>query len=72
MDYISVGLFLFFIMATVINILAIVLNDYKEWFEEFRECNICELILGFTLFLPTTILFALVCVLSIKPFKKRG
>lgn len=71
MDYISVGLFLFFIMVIVINILAIVLNDYKEWFEEFREYSICELILVFTLFLPTTIIFALIYVLSIKPFKKR-
>ena len=71
MDYISVGLFLFFIMAIVINILAIVLNDYKEWFEEFREYNICEILLVITLFLPTTILFALIYVLSIKPFERK-
>ena len=72
MDYISVGLFLFFIMVIVINIFATVLNDYKEWFEEFRGYNICEILLVFTLFLPTTIIFVLIYVLSIKPFKKRS
>ena len=71
MDYISVGLFLFFIMAIVINIFAIVLNDYKEWFEEFREHNVCEFALLLTLLLPTTILFALIYVLSIKPFNRK-
>ena len=72
MDYLSVGIFLFFIMAIVINIFAIVLNDCKEWFEDFREYTICELILVFTLFLPTTIILALIYILSIKPFKKRS
>lgn len=71
MDYISVGLILFFITVGVLNIFAIILADYKEWFEEFREYNICEFILLFTLFLPTTILFALFCILSIKPFGRK-
>lgn len=60
------------IVDLVLNIFAIVLEDYKEWFEGFREYNICEFILLFTLFLPTTILFALFWILSIKPFKKRS
>lgn len=70
MNDLSVGLILFFIVAIVFNILAIVSADFKEWFEEFREYNVCEFILLFTLFLPTTILFALFWILSIKPFKK--
>ena len=59
------------IVCLVLNILAIVLNDYKEWFEGFREYNICEFILAFTLFLPTTILFALFWMLLIKPFRRK-
>ena len=72
MDYISVGLILLFITLGVLNIFAITSADYKEWFEEFREYNICEFVLLFTLFLPTTVLFALIWILSIKPFKKKG
>lgn len=59
------------IVCLVLNIFAIVLNDYKEWFEEFREYSVCELILVFTLFLPTTILFLLFWILSIKPFERK-
>ena len=59
------------IVCLVLNIFAIVLNDYKEWFEEFREYNVCKFILLFTLFLPTTILFALFWILSIKPFERK-
>ena len=69
MDYISVGLF--FITVGVLNIFAIITADYKEWFEEFREYNICEFLLLLTLLLPTTVLFALICVLSIKPFDRK-
>ena len=72
MDYTSVGLILLFITLVVLNIFAMVSADYKEWFEEFREYNICELILLITLLLPTTVLFALIWILSIKPFKKKG
>jgi H+/Cl- antiporter ClcA len=68
MDYLSVGLILFFIVIGVFNIFAIISADYKEWFNEFREYNICEFILLLTLLLPTTILFALIYILSIKPF----
>lgn len=59
------------IIYLALNMLAIIVSaDFKEWFEEFREYNVCEFILLFTLFLPTTILFALFWILSIKPFKK--
>ena len=71
MDYIAVGLVLLFITVGVFNIFAIVTADYKEWFEEFREYNICEFLLLFTLLLPTTILFGLFCILSIKPFGEK-
>lgn len=71
MDYISVGLVLFFITIGVLNIFAIITADYKEWFEEFREYNICEFALLLTLLLPTTILFALIYILSIKPFGRK-
>lgn len=71
MDYISVGLALLFITVGILNIFAIITADYREWFEEFREYNICEFLLLFTLLLPTTILFGLFCILSIKPFERR-
>lgn len=71
MDYLSVGLALFFITLGVFNIFAITLADYEEWFKEFREYNICEFILLFTLLLPTTIIFSVLYVLSIKPFKRK-
>ena len=71
MDYLSVGLALFFITLAVFNIFAIISADYKEWFEEFREYNVCEFLLLLTLLLPTTIIFAIIYVLSIKPFKRK-
>lgn len=71
MDYLSVGLVLLFITIAVLNIFAIVTADYREWFEELREYNICEFLLLFTLLLPTTILFGLFCILSIKPFSRK-
>lgn len=71
MDYLSVGLVLLFITIAVLNIFAITTADYKEWFEEFREYNICEFILLLTLLLPTTVLFALIYILSIKPFGRK-
>ena len=72
MNDVSVGLILFFIVAFVFNIFAIVENDYREWFRDMLEYNIGVLILVFTLFLPTTIIMGLTCLLSIKPFKKKG
>ena len=71
MDYLSVGLILFFITVGIFNVFSITLADYREWFEEFREYNICEILLLFTLLLPTTILFAIIWILSIKPFKRK-
>ena len=71
MDYLSVGLVLLFITVGILNIFAIVTANYKEWFEEFREYNICEFLLLFTLLLPTTILIGLFCILSIKPFDRK-
>ena len=71
MDYLSVGLALLFITVVILNIFAIISADYKEWFEEFREYNICEFLLLLTLLLPTTIIFAFIYVLSIKPFKRK-
>lgn len=44
-------------------------NYYKDWFGSLKECTIAELILIFILFLPTTIVMALIYILSIKPFK---
>ena len=71
MNDLSAGLFLFLIVAFVFNIFAIVENDYREWFRDMLEYNIGVLILVFTLFLPTTILFAIIWILSIKPFKRK-
>ena len=59
------------IIYLALNMLTIVSADFKKWFKDFREYNICEFILLFTLFLPTTILFALFYILSIKPFGRR-
>ena len=59
------------VLLVVLNMCAILGADYEEWFKEFKEYNICEFILLFTLLLPTTILFAFIYVLSIKPFKRK-
>lgn len=67
----DVWLTLLFIILGVLNVFSAIIADYKEWFEEFREYNVCEFILLFTLFLPTTILFALFLILSIKPFGRK-
>jgi hypothetical protein len=67
-----VGLVLFLIVVFVFNILAIVENDCREWFRDMLEYNIGVLILIFTLFLPTTIIMGLMCVLSITPFDRKG
>ena len=72
MNDLSVGLFLFIIIAFILNIFAILENGHSEWFMGMKEYNIFELILAFTLFLPTTIMMAIICVLSIKPFDKKG
>ena len=71
MNDLSVGLALFIIVAFVLNIFAIVENGHSEWFSDMNEYNIGVLILVFTLFLPTTITMAIICVLSIKPFGRR-
>ena len=71
MNDLSVGLALFFIVAFVLNIFAIVENNCREWFNDMKDYNIGVLILVFTLFLPTTIIMALIYVLSIKPFGRR-
>ena len=71
MNDLSVGLFLFIIVAFVLNIFAIVENNCREWFLDMKEYNIGVLILVFTLFLPTTIVMCLIYVLSIKPFGRR-
>ena len=64
--------FVFAIVLLVgLNMCAILGANYKEWFEEFREYNVCEFALLLTLLLPTTILFALIYVLSIKPFNRK-
>jgi hypothetical protein len=67
-----VGLVLFLIVVFVFNIFAIVENDCREWFRDMLEYNIGVLILIFTLFLPTTIIMGLMCVLSITPFDRKG
>lgn len=67
----DIWLALLFITLGVLNVFSVTMADYKEWFEEFREYNVCEFILLFTLFLPTTILFALFWILSIKPFSRK-
>lgn len=72
MSYLSVGLVLFLIFVFVFNIFAIVENDCREWFIDMLEYNIGVLILIFTLFLPTTIIMGLMCVLSITPFDRKG
>ena len=65
-------LFIFaIILLCGLNLCAILGADYREWFEEFREYNICEILLLFTLLLPTTILFTIIWILSIKPFKRK-
>ena len=71
MNDLSVGLALFIIVAFVLNIFAIVENDCREWFSDMKEYNIGVLILVFTLFLPTTIIMAVIYVLSIKPFERK-
>lgn len=71
MNDLSVGLILFFIVAFVFNIFAIVENDCREWFRDMLEYNIGVLILVFTLFLPTTIVMGLIYILSIRPFEKK-
>lgn len=71
MNDLSVGLFLFIIVAFVLNIFAIVENNCSEWFLDMKEYNIGVLILVFTLFIPTTIVMCLIYVLSIKPFGRR-
>ena len=57
----------------VINIFAINenLDYYKDWFDCLKDCNILELILIFTFWLPTTIVMGLIYVLSIKPFNRK-
>lgn len=72
MSDLSVGLVLFLIVVFVFNIFAIVENDCREWFRDMLEYNIGVLILIFTLFLPTTIIMGLMCVLSITPFDRKG
>lgn len=72
MSDLLVGLVLFLIVVFVFNILAIVENDCREWFRDMLEYNIGVLILIFTLFLPTTIIMGLMCVLSITPFDRKG
>ena len=67
----SVELAILLILYLGFNLFATISADYKEWFEEFIEYNICEFILLFTLLLPTTILFGLLCILSIKPLKRK-
>lgn len=71
MNDLSVGLALFCIIAIVLNIFSIVENNCREWFSDMKEYNIGVLILVFTLFLPTTIMMAIIWVLSIKPFGRR-
>ena len=71
MNDLSVGLFLFIIVAFVLNIFAIVENNCREWFLDMKEYNIGVLILVFTLFLPTTLIMAVIYILSIKPFGKK-
>ena len=71
MNDLSVGLVLFFIVAFVFNIFAIVENDCREWFRDMLEYNIGVLILVFTLFLPATIIMGLIYILSIKPFGRK-
>ena len=71
MNDLSVGLFLFIIVTFVLNIFAIVENNCSEWFLDMKEYNIGVLILVFTLFLPTTIMMAIIWVLSIKPFGRK-
>lgn len=72
MSDLLVGLVLFLIVVFVFNIFAIVENDCREWFRDMLEYNIGVLILIFTLFLPTTIIMGLMCVLSITPFDRKG
>ena len=72
MNDLSVGLFLFIIVTFVLNIFAIVENNCREWFSDMKEYNIGVLILVFTLFLPTTLIMAVIYILSIKPFDKKG
>ena len=67
----SVELAILLILYLGFNLFAIISSDYKEWFNDFREYNICEFLLLFTLLLPTTILFGLFCILSIKSFGRR-
>lgn len=57
----------------VINIFTINenLDYYKDWFNSLKDCNILELILIFTFWLPTTIVMGLIYVLSIKPFDRK-
>ena len=71
MNDLSVGLVLFFIVAFVFNIFAIVENDCREWFRDMLEYNIGVLILAFTLFLPATIIMGLIYILSIRPFERK-
>ena len=71
MNDLSVGLILFFIVAFVFNIFAIVENDCVEWFRDMLEYNIGVLILVFTLFLPATIIMGLIYILSIRPFGRK-
>lgn len=59
------------IILCVLNLCAILGADYREWFEEFREYTVCEILLLLTLLLPTTIIFAMIWMLSIKPFKRK-
>ena len=57
----------------VINIFTINenLDYYKDWFNSLKDCNILELILIFTFWLPTTIVMGLIYVLSIKSFDRK-
>ena len=71
MDYLSVGIILICIIAIVLNIFAVVENECGEWFSDMKEYNIGVLILVFTLFLPTTLMMAIIYALSIKPFKRK-
>ena len=71
MNDLSVGLFLFIIVAFVLNIFAIVENNCSEWFLDMKEYNIGVLILVFTLFSPATLMLAVIYVLSIKPFGRK-
>ena len=71
MNDLSVGLALFIIVAFILNIFAILENGHSEWFTEMKEYNIFEFILAFTLFLPTTIMMAVIYILSIKPFGRK-